>query len=153
TAEPRPPALFDVVADPGESVDRIETEPALVADLERRYASMKAPAEPVAPALPAGGKEKRAALGYLGSAQAYDHRTEPDTRRFVGVVALVDAAQDQALAGRVPESIEALQILTSSPISRALALRSLASLLLAVGRNEEAIDAVRQLGAITGGAE
>lgn len=148
TAEPEPVELYDVLADPGETVNRAAEEPEVVALLEALYRELRAeerevesPSRSVSPEV----EDKLAALGYVTAPQQYEPGEEPDPREFVGGVGLVDLARGLALQGRVAASIEALEILGGSPIVRVLALRSLANVYLAAGRTDDAVAAFQEL--------
>jgi arylsulfatase A-like enzyme len=148
TAEPEPVELYDVLADPGETVNRAGEEPEVVARLEALYRELWAEERAVERAQRSVSPEvedKLAALGYVTAPEQFEPGEEPDPREFVGGVGLVDLARGLAVQGRVAASIEALEILGMSPIVRVLALRSLATVYLAAGRPADAVTAFREL--------
>ena len=154
TAEPEPVELYDVIADPHETQNRAEAEPALVAQLHQRYAELRAAssARSQAPGrIPLDAQEKLAALGYVASFETPDAEGPADPRKLAGLLSWIDGARALALEGRVRDSIEALEIFATSDVARPLALRSLAPLYRLVGRTEDAVAAYESLARLSEG--
>ncbi len=153
TAEPPPAELYDTVADPAETTNRADAEPAVSAELAARWAATRPPPAP-APAPGPGIEEQLAALGYIDLARRPEETVAaPDPRRFVAGIELVDAAREAAVEGRVGASIQALEALATLPPLRPLALMTLASVDQLAGRPSDAVRAAGQLVEITDGLE
>jgi len=147
TARPEPVSLHDTLEDARELSDRAATSGDVVARLRAAHDAIVA-REVLAPVLGADDPavlERLEALGYTGGAPVRVVDGEaPDPRRFVAATGLVDAASEMVRAGRVGDGIGALRILTTAPVTRAMALRALAPALVAAGRFEEAAEVLEQ---------
>jgi arylsulfatase A-like enzyme/tetratricopeptide (TPR) repeat protein len=157
TAEPEPPELYDVLADPAETTNRVAEEPSVVERLAARYGVLRAARERVTTSgLPRSLdlQAKLAALGYAApaGARALGERG-PDPRLVVGAAAWIDGARSLASDGRVAGSIEALEILRGSPVARISALWSLAIVYLEADRPADAVGVASELATATGSAE
>lgn len=153
TAEPQPVELYDVLADPGETRNLADEEPAAVARLAAAYARVQNGSEPAvsaASALSPGVREKLHALGYVSSPGVFAPEEVPDPRRVVGVVRPIHDAEIIARQGRVAEAIRLLERAAEDAVARPLALRHLGRFYLATERREDAVQAARDLAAITG---
>ena len=149
TAEPAPVELYDTIADPFETVNRAAAEPAVVAGLQARWDAFR-PRDAGGRFTPAA-ERRLAALGYVDAPRAFPPGREPDPRTSVAAVALVDAARNLALQGRVAASIQALELLASSPVAHPLALASLAPLYLQSDRPADALGIAQTLAAMGDG--
>jgi arylsulfatase A-like enzyme/Tfp pilus assembly protein PilF len=151
TALPAPAELYDTLADPGETRNLVADQPAVAAELAAAWAKLAPPAAAAGgPPLSPDVEEKLAALGYVDLAPSAPRDEAPDPRRFVAAVQLIDAARTRAGEGFVGPAIEALEILADRPVTRTLALSSLAQIYLAAGRPQDAARAAAELLALTG---
>jgi arylsulfatase A-like enzyme/Flp pilus assembly protein TadD len=156
TATPEPVELYDLAADPGELVNRAADEPEVVARMADLYADLPVREDAAKPSyspLSVDDQEKLAALGYLSTPRPSPPEGRTDPRQFVGLLGWIESARGLALAGRVADGIEALEIFATRTVSRPLALRSLAPLYLSVGRAEEGVAALVELAEIAGAAD
>jgi len=153
TAQPNPPELYDVLADPGELNNLIEDQPEVVARLASLYEARN-PHEQVATtttgiALDPEIEAQLAALGYLSVPQQFAPEDAPDPRKAVALFGWVGRAQEVARSGRLADGIEALTILTEEPSISAVAWRSLGILYEAAGHRSKAIEAFQALLALS----
>jgi arylsulfatase A-like enzyme/Tfp pilus assembly protein PilF len=156
TAEPHPIELYDVLADPAETLNRAEDTPEVVERLAAHYEALRLEDDEAAQppeALPLEIAQKLSALGYVAVPQQFDPGQTPDPRRFVGALGWIDAALQVAGEGRLAEGIQALEILAKSPVIRAPALNDLAAAYLAAGRAADAADAYAELVSLSGTGE
>ena len=156
TAEPTPVELYDVIADPGETRNLAESEPRIVERLAARYAEQR-PAEREI-SRPRGGMtlemaEKLAALGYVEAPQRFEPGEAPDPRRFVAALGWVERALRVAAEGRMGDGIQALEMLATSPVIRAVALDALSLAYLLADRSSDAAAAYEELIRLTGKQE
>jgi arylsulfatase A-like enzyme/Flp pilus assembly protein TadD len=152
TGEPAPAELYDVVADPSERHDRVADEPAWITRLGALLAERRSRPEASGASAPLDPDLERrlAALGYLAASQRFEPGKEPDPRRYVGAHALVERGRQLALEGRVGDGIRALEVLSTSPVVRSLALNALADVYLSAGRTADAVRVQRELLTLTG---
>ncbi len=145
TATPEPIELYDVVEDPGETENLAEARPELAAELAARWKRLvqetpvlEAPSAALSPEL----AEQLEALGYTGGAL---EEAVGDPRKHIQAVELAMRARSLAALGRVPDSIQLLEILTEFEVTRLLAMRHLVILYAAVERFDDAVAAQREM--------
>ncbi len=157
TVTPEPHELYDVLADAGETRNRVADESAVVVELEARRARLLGQAVPVAPApvepVPLDEQERLAALGYVEVPSAPAPGTAPDPRRLAGIRDMIDEARGLASAGGHARAIEMLETLRQSAAVRAFVLRTLAPIYAEQGRIDDAVAAYRDYIALTGASE
>ncbi len=151
TAEPEPVELYDTVSDPGEKISVAETRAEVLVRLETAYARFRG-------CCVNGGRDRSglsadvigrlAQLGYVAAPQQFDPGEEPDPRRFVGAFGWIDGARNLANEGRLAESIQALEILSTSAPIRGAVLRRLAHVYLAAGRPLDAAQTFEELNSL-----
>jgi len=156
TAEPNPPELYDILADPGETQNRIAEQPEIAARLAARYAQIKplqkSPAQrhELDPTVQA----QLAALGYVSAPQHFEPGQQPDPRKAVATLGWVRRAKSLCNEeGRLADGIEALTILTEESSVRAVALRDLSMVYAAAGHTSKAIESLQALLVLTDALE
>lgn len=149
TMTPEPRELFDTLEDPGELANRIGRRLGAESDLGAAYEELQntTPAPAASPRAPdSETMDRLSALGYISVARPPDpSENAPDPRKLVRSTALVDRARQFGAEGQIGRAVTALEILATNPAVRALALRSLAPVLLLAGRTDEAVTAYRRL--------
>ncbi len=152
TAEPNPAELYDILADPGETQNRIAEQPEIVERLAARYAQIKPvrKSEAERHVLDPAVEAQLAALGYMSAPQQFDPGQQPDPRKAVATLGWVRRAKAMcSQEGRLADGIEALTILTNEPSVRAVALRDLAIVYASAGHTSKAIESLHALLALT----
>jgi len=156
TARPAPAELYDILDDPKEEHDLIDEEPEVRERMAALDAELHANAihfgarNPSQPALDADERERLAALGYIEAPGEYEEGDEPDPRRWVRALSLINAARSQAQAGAYERAISVLAPLARSPMLEPLAIRELAAIYRDRGQLDLAIDAYRRHLTLTG---
>jgi len=150
TASPAPPTLYDVVDDPGETLDRSADEPERVAALAAAYARFLAQPRPPAGESATDRDERIALIGHLPGVPRDFEAGPPDPRRSIRAVTWVEQAAALAHSSRAADGIGALEVLAKSPVLRPLVLRRLGAALLLADRPEDAVSAFTRLEAVTG---
>lgn len=148
TAEPLPVELYDTLTDPGETLNRAAGEPEVAERLQARFASgfgARPETERENSRVSPEVEQRLAELGYVIAPQHFAPGKAPDPRRFVAALGWIDSARGLALEGRVADSIQALEILASSPAVRTIALRRLAQVYLAADRPGDAVATFEEL--------
>ena len=144
TGRPEPAELYDLDSDPDETRNVLTSEPAVAARLRNLFDTKVEQKEfdevdrSTESMLPPDTLERLAALGYVHAPVKFEPDQRPDPREAITAMTWVERARSLAVQGKVADAIRALEILASSPISRPLALRSLAPILHLSGRFREA---------------
>ena len=157
TAAPSPPELYDTLADPGEIENLIDAEPEVGARMAAAREKLHAERSTLGdeetrarPQLSADELEQLAALGYVEAPGDFQAGQEPDPRRFVRALNLINGARGYARRGSYARALASLEPLAESPILRPIALRELAPIYREQHRYDDAIDAYREHLALTG---
>ncbi len=156
TALPEPVELYDVIADPSETINLAVEQPEIAARMAAFYAAFDAEASPFASnriELDPEEAAKLAALGYVEAPVAFEESARPDPRRFVASHNWISVAQTKASKGRYEQAFDILETLAESPSMRPLALRTLAPIYERVGRTDDAVAALRRYFELTGSSE
>ena len=136
------PELYDIVADPGERKDLIETEREAMRSMAKALA-----AHPPNYAAPVAGTpedmEKLAALGYLGGAVGAPTGPPKNPRDEIHVLDAVKHAFRLSAEGRGAEAVDAFRAVLADHPQFADAQYELGRVLARMGRLEEAHDAYR----------
>lgn len=137
------PELFDLVKDPGETVNVLSDERRPFFELRRALETYPTGFEAPAAADPEEAA-RLMALGYLASAAPDTDGPRPDPKENLHVVDAVQRAVDLRAAGRYEEAVAELRSLLEMHPEVQDAHLLLAPALRALGRNEEALEACRR---------
>jgi arylsulfatase A-like enzyme/Tfp pilus assembly protein PilF len=156
TARPEPAELYDVLEDPQEQRNLIDAE----LEVRERMAALDAErhanaihfgtGEHSAPILDADEREQLAALGYIEAPGEFDEGAEPDPRRWVRALNLINSARSLARAGNHARAITILSPLARSPMLEPLAIRELAPIYRDLGQLDKAVEAYQRHLTLTG---
>ena len=137
------PELFDMVADPAERTDLIESLPV---EAERLAAALAPQVRPLEEALridPADADRLRV-LGYVGEVAATPAGPLPDPKDRIETLHLLNQATELAAAGKTDQAVTQLQALVAENPGFTAGWLQLATISQTSGRLEEAISAYEE---------
>ena len=136
------PELYDLAADPGQKTNLVAEKAgpirAMKAEVEKRKSAFVAPA-----AVDEEHAKKLASLGYLSMTSA-PTGTLPDPKDEIATLAMLKKGLGLAKAGRLPESVAALEELLARNPRIVDAWEAYAQGLARLGRADEAVKAIRK---------